>query len=151
KEYREWSGMTIGSNTVMVDDVHQDRWDNSGRLEAWEDLSGLNYTAASSWAYRGLAGTHRRAIAFLRWEPGYLLMVDRISGDGKPHDYRWLGHFQPTKLSIDPTTRAIATAPQEGKRLWVVPARASTFSVEQGEGPLVTPQPTGALPPSHPH
>jgi hypothetical protein len=151
KEYREWSGMTIGANTVMVDDVSQDRWDNSGRLETWEDLPGFTWAASSSWAYRGLGGTHRRAILFLRSAPGYWLMVDRLSGDGRPHDYRWLGHFQPTKLGIDPVTKAIATAPQDGKRLWVVPARPDTFHLEQGSGPLLTPQPTGALPPSHPH
>src|SRR5436309_1161466 len=81
KEYTSWSGQTIGANTVMVDDVSQDRWDNSGRLETWEDLPGLTYSSAASWAYRGLAGTHRRAILFLRSEPAYWLMVDRISGD----------------------------------------------------------------------
>lgn len=151
KEYRAWSGMTIGANTVMVDDVNQDRWDNSGRLESWHDLAGFTYSAASSWAYRGLAGTHRRSILFLRTEPSYWLMVDRISGDGKPHDYRWLGHFQPTKLTVDPITKAIATDSHDGKRLWVVPAQASTIDVEQGSGPLVTPQPTGALPPHHPN
>jgi len=180
KEYTGWSGLTIGANTVMVDDVNQDRWDNSGRLESWEDLPGFTYSAAASWAYRGLGGTHRRAILFLRSQPsvverspdhstqaverpgdrsttgrsptgGYWLMVDRISGDGKPHDYCWLGHFQPTKLSIDPATKAIATAPKDGKRLWVIPARPDTFSLEQGSGPLITPQATGALPPSHPH
>jgi len=151
KEYTSWSGLTIGANTVMVDDVNQDRWDNSGRLESWEDLPGFTYSSAASWAYRGLAGTHRRAILFLRSEPGYWLMVDRISGDGKPHDYRWLGHFQPTKLSIDPSTKGIGTAPQEGKRFWVIPGRPDTFSIEQGSGPLVTPHATGALPPSHPN
>ncbi len=151
QEYRSWSGATLGANTVMVDDVSQDRWDNSGRLEAWEDLPGVNWSAAASWAYRGLAGTHRRQIAFLRSEPGYWLMVDRLTGDGKPHDYRWLGHFQPTKLSIDATTKAVATAVQDGKRLWLLPARPGTLHVEQGEGPLIAPQPTGALPPSHPH
>lgn len=150
KEYRSWSGMTIGANTVMVDDVSQDRWDNSGRLESWADLPGFTYSAAASWAYRGLGGTHRRAVLFLRSEPGYWLMVDRLSGDGKPHDYRWLGHFQPTQLSVDPATKAIATAPREGKRLWVVPARPDRFALEQGSGPVLTPEATGALPPSHP-
>jgi hypothetical protein len=78
-------------------------------------------------------------------------MVDRMSGDSKPHDYRWLGHFQPTKLTVDPATKAVETAPEDGKRLWLVPARPYTLTVEQGSGPLLTPQPTGALPPSHPH
>src|SRR5262249_29064043 len=65
-------------------------------------------------------------------------------------DYRWLGHFQPAKMSVDATTKAISAA-EDGKRLWVVPARPDSFVLEQGSGPLVTPRSTGAVPPSHPN
>src|SRR6185436_19389224 len=115
------------------------------------DLPGFNYSAVANGSYRGLGGTHRRAILFLRSEPGYWLMVDRMSGDGRPHDYRWLGHFQPTTLSIDAATKGISTAAHDGKRLWVIPARPDTLRLEQGSGPMVTPHETGALPPYRPH
>ena len=150
-DYKTYVGTTIGANTVIVDDVGQDRWDNSGRLKTWEDLPGFTYLDADNDSYRGLGGTHNRKILFLRSDPGYWLIVDRIAGDGKPHDYRWLGHFQPTQLTIDPETKAIATAPRDGKRLWVIPVHPDTFSVEQGSGPLNTPDPTGAQPPFGPN
>src|SRR5205814_1884088 len=58
---------------------------------------------------------------------------------------------QPTKLSVNAASKAVATAAQDGKRLFVVPARPDSLSLEEGKGPLVTPHSTGALPPFHPH
>jgi hypothetical protein len=139
-EYRDWCSQTISANTVLVDQIRQPFMDNAGRLESWASLPvngpGFTYLAAVSDAYQQLGVSHRRAVLFVR--PHYWLMYDRLSGDGKPHDYRWLGHFQPTQLAIDPATKAIATATQEGKRLWLIPAQPESFAVEQGTGAIVT-------------
>ena len=104
EKYRPWCGATLGSNTVMVDSqTHQGR-DNAGRLESWSSLSengpGFTYLAAVSDAYRRLGVTRRRAILFVR--PGYWLVYDILTGDGHPHTYHWLGHFQPTRLTVEP-------------------------------------------------
>jgi hypothetical protein len=153
-EYRSYIAATIGSNAVVVDDASQDRRDNSGRLEAWHSLPasgpGFTYLTAFNGSYRGRGGDHRRSVLFLRSQPGYWIVIDRLQGDGKPHDYRWMGHFQPTALSIDEPSKTIATSPRDGKRLWVVPAQPAKLSLERGSGPLVTQESTGAQPPYHP-
>jgi hypothetical protein len=135
----------------MVDDASQDRWDNSGRLQSWADFAGFTYCDFTNDAYRGLGGTHRRSVLFVRSNPAYWLISDRMAGDGKVHDYRWLGHFQPTQLKVDPTTKTVVTAAVEGKRLWLVPARPDSFNLEEGSGPMCTPEPTGVQPPYHPN
>lgn len=141
--YKTWVGLTLGANTVMVDDQSHGGRDNGGRLESCASLSengmGFTFLSAVHDAYRRLGVTHRRAVLFIR--QGYWLMYDTLTGDGKPHTYSWLGHFQPTELTLDPVTKTVSTAPQDGNLLWLVPARPDTFILEQKiGGPIVTRQ-----------
>ena len=141
-EVRNFGFRTIGQNTVLVDNTSQDRHDTGGRLESWASLPdsgpGFTYCAAVSDAYRriGKGVVHRRAVLFIRTR--YWLMLDTLTGDGKPHDYEWLGHFQPTKLTIDPKTKVIATAANKGKRLWMLPLGPKSFALEETTGPMAT-------------
>ena len=142
--YYSWCTPTVSKNTVMVDNVSQRRHDTAGRLESWSSLPaagpGFTYLAASSDAYprTGRGVVHRRAVLFIR--PAYWLIYDRLVGDGKPHDLTWLGHFQPTALTIDPNTKAVSTEPKHGRRLWLIPAEPSSFALEQNSGPIVSRQ-----------
>src|SRR5207247_1627615 len=76
---------TISANTVMVDGRSQNRVDNGGRLESWTSLpasgQGFTYLSAVSRAYQSLGVSHRRAVLFVR--PGYWVVYDVLSGDGK--------------------------------------------------------------------
>ena len=142
EELRDFGMRTIGQNTVLVDNTSQGRHDMGGRLESWASLPatgpGFTYAAAISNAYRriGKGVVHRRAVLFVR--PAYWLMLDQLTGDGKRHDYEWLGHFQPTRLTINPKTKAIATDAQKGKRFWMLPLQPKSFTLEETTGPMAT-------------
>jgi hypothetical protein len=130
-----WCTQTKASNTVMVDESSQHPVANGGRLENWQDRTGFTYLVAVSENYRDLGVRHRRAVLFLR--PDRWLVFDRLvpfDQLGKVHDYRWQGHFQPMDLTVDPTTKTVATSAVDGKRLYLVPAQPEVLELERGKG-----------------
>jgi hypothetical protein len=141
-----WSRHTRGANTIVVDNQGQGKHDEAGRLESWASLPasgpGFTYLAAVSRHYplKGIDVTHRRAVLFLRpgSANGYWLVYDVLTGDGKPHQYQWQGHFQLPRLTIDPATKSVATSAEAGKRLWLVPVEPRTFDLQQRVGPVAT-------------
>ncbi len=132
---RDWCAQTQASNTVLVDGVSQGLLANGGRLERWHDRPGFTYLAAATDNYRHRGVHHRRAVLFLK--AGYWVMHDRLTPTGRRgpvHDYRWQAHFQPTDATVDPATKVAASSVQDGKRLYLVPARPEGLEVEQGKG-----------------
>ena len=136
-EHRNWCRHTRSSNSVLVDGASQEHVANGGRLGSWESTPAFDYVAAVSDGYRKLGISHRRAILFLK--PRYWLVYDCLQGDGTEHEYRWLGHFQPTTLTVDSTTKAAASSLEGGKRLYLVPTDPASLTLEQDEGPMSTP------------
>ena len=153
-EYGEWCSQTRSCNTVEVDGESSERIDNDGRLEAWASLpaggGGFTYVAAASRGYERFGVEHKRAVLFLR--PDYWVIHDVLRGTGEPHAYRWLGHFQSTRLSVNAATGTIATTETAGHRLWMIAARPDQLTIEEGSGPIVVREVDAAnKPPLNPH
>ncbi|MBI4027373.1 MAG: heparinase II/III family protein [Verrucomicrobia bacterium] len=143
-EEANWDEQTVAANTITVDHESQKTMDNGGRMEIWENLPGFDYLAAVSRGYEWLGVRHRRAMLFMKplAEPGpkhgYWIVYDRLDSDGRPHEYRWTGHFQPADLKVDAFTKAVETsADSNGNRLYLKSAEPyGHFGFEQGSGPL---------------
>jgi len=142
-EEANWDEQTISANTVTVDHESQKTMDNGGRMESWENFPGFGYLAAVSRGYEWLGVRHRRAVLFMKPlaaagpKHGYWLIYDRLDGDGRPHEYRWMGHFQPTELKVDTFTKLVETSAVDGNRLYLKSAEPyGHFGLEQGFGPL---------------
>jgi len=142
-EYDDWCHATESHNTIEINWRRHDIADNTGRLESWASLPGFTYLAAVSSAYASQHAEHRRAVLFIHGDPGYWLMYDLVAFDDPPNtliwypfDVTWHGHFQPTELTVDATTKTIATAPKDGKRFYVIPADAAEVQLQQDSGPI---------------
>jgi hypothetical protein len=128
---------TTAANTVVIDGKSQGRPINGGALESWQNLPMAATGGASGETDRGFhffsmrsdaygppdKVIHRRGVLFIK--PSYWLIVDRMQpGQGTAHEYRWMGHFQPTALKADPASKALRTSIENGKALFVVPLDA---------------------------
>lgn len=132
---RDWCTQTKASNTVTVDGVSQEPIHNSGRLENWQDRGGFTYLASTNENYRQLGVRHRRAVLFLRSH--YWVVFDRLTpsdSTGKVHEYWWRGHFQPMEITVDASSKTVASSVVDGKRLYVVPAQPDRLTLDQGAG-----------------
>lgn len=162
-EYDDWCHQTISHNTIQINWRSHGDIDNAGRLETWSSLpakgEGFTYLSGISRAYEGEHAEHRRAILFLRpgkeSVQGYWLMYDTVAFPEQPHkldwfpyDIKWLGHFQPTQLTVDPVTKIVATADDGGNRLYLMPGNPQEIAaIEESEGPIITRETTGAKTP----
>ena len=149
-EHDEWDMDTLSHNTVRINYRRHDIADNTGRLENFVSLPanapGFTYFAAHSDAYASQNADHRRAVLFVRSDPGYWLMYDTVEFpavpsdfDSYPYDMEWLGHFQPTKLATDPKTKVIVTDDKDGKRLYVLPLDPDRLRIREDKGMIITP------------
>ena len=136
-EFRSWDMQTLSSNTVMVDGQSQAYLSNGGRLQTWESLPGFDYAAAVSRAYERRGVDHRRAVLLVK--PRYWVIHDVLEGDGRTHEYRWHGHFQPTELAVDADAGVIATDERAGTRLFTAYLPEDGQTLEQDTGPISTP------------
>ena len=136
-EFRSWDMQTRSSNTVMVDGESQAYLSNGGRLQTWESLPGFDHAAAASRAYERFGVEHRRAVLLVK--PRYWIIHDILEGDGKTHEYRWHGHFQPTELAVDPDAGMVSTDEQAGTRLFTACLPEDGQTLEQDTGPISTP------------
>ena len=136
-EFRSWDMQTRSSNTVMVDGESQAYLSNGGRLQTWASLPGFDHAAAVSRAYERFGVEHRRAVLLVK--PRYWIIHDILEGDGKTHEYRWHGHFQPTELAVDPDAGMVATDEQAGARLFTACLPEDGQTLEQDTGPIATP------------
>ena len=143
-EFRSWDMHTRSSNTVMVDGQSQGYLSNGGRLETWESVSGFDYAAAVSRAYEQRGVDHRRAVLLVK--PRYWVIHDVLEGDGRTHEYRWHGHFQPTELAVDADAGMIATDERAGARLFTAYLPEDGQTLEQDTGPISTPAGTKEAP-----
>jgi len=136
-EFRSWDMQTRSSNTVMVDGESQAYLSNGGRLQTWASLPGFDHAAAVSRAYERFGVEHRRAVLLVK--PRYWVIHDSVEGDGRTHEYRWHGHFQPTELAVDADSGLIATDEQAGARLFTACLPEDGQTLEQDTGPISTP------------
>ena len=143
-EFRSWDMHTRSSNTVMVDGQSQAYLSNGGRLQTWESVSGFDYAAAVSRAYEQRGVDHRRAVLLVK--PRYWVIHDVLEGDGRTHEYRWHGHFQPTELAVDADAGMIATDERAGARLFTAYLPEDGQTLEQDTGPISTPAGTREAP-----
>ena len=143
-EFRSWDMHTRSSNTVMVDGQSQGYLSNGGRLETWESVPSFDYAAAVSRAYEQRGVDHRRAVLLVK--PRYWVIHDVLEGDGRTHEYRWHGHFQPTELAVDADAGMIATDERAGARLFTAYLPEDGQTLEQDTGPISTPAGTQEAP-----
>ena len=143
-EFRSWDMHTRSSNTVMVDGQSQGYLSNGGRLQTWESVPSFDYAAAVSRAYEQRGVDHRRAVLLVK--PRYWVIHDILEGDGRTHEYRWHGHFQPTELAVDADAGMIATDERAGARLFTAYLPEDGQTLEQDTGPISTPAGTREAP-----
>ena len=143
-EFRSWDMHTRSSNTVMVDGQSQGYLSNGGRLQTWESVPSFDYAAAVSRAYEQRGVDHRRAVLLVK--PRYWVIHDVLEGDGRTHEYRWHGHFQPTELAVDADAGMIATDERAGARLFTAYLPEDGQTLEQDTGPITTPAGTREAP-----
>lgn len=153
-EHDDYDMDTLAHNTIRINWRRHDIEDNTGRLENWaslpENAPGFTYISINSQAYASQNADHRRAVLFLRPAlssilPGYWLMYDTVEFppvpsdfDSYPYDITWLGHFQPTKLTIDSKTKITVTEEKEGKRLYVVPLEPDHIQMQEDQADIRT-------------
>ena len=79
-------------------------------------------------------------------KPRYWVIHDILEGDGRTHEYRWHGHFQPTELAVDADAGVIATDERAGARLFTAYLPEDGQTLEQDTGPITTPAGTREAP-----
>ena len=104
----------------------------------------FDYAAAVSRAYEQRGVDHRRAVLLVK--PRYWVIHDILEGDGRTHEYRWHGHFQPTELAVDADAGVIATDERAGARLFTAYLPEDGQTLDQGTGPITTPAGTREAP-----
>lgn len=137
---KEWYKETIAHNVVAINGMSQ-RKVTSGTCDRWVSTATCDYVDAEHDGYRYLGAYCRRKITFVK--PTYWIITDNITEKmcqtSGFHECRWLAHFQPTVLTIDPVSKSVHTSNADANVL-LVPARPESMEVTESTGWTVTPE-----------
>jgi len=128
--YKEWYARTVAHNTVLVD--NQEMPYAHGDPGTFFTSDAFDYLAVKSDVYRATGvEAFLRQVLFVR--PDFWIVDDSLAGTGQ-HTCKWLAHYQPMPLEVDPGVGTVATTNREGANLGLSVAEAATLSIEQATG-----------------
>ena len=124
---RSFCGHGRSENTISVDGIGQGKVGRSRRTDKpldnpWVTTPAFDYVrGAYRFDHRRVKVTHTRAILFVK--PHYFVVLDRLDGDGKPHDYRMKYQLH-RHLAASATGTQVVGAKGGQPRIVVAPSRA---------------------------
>jgi hypothetical protein len=138
---RSFCGDGRSENTISIDGVGQSkanriRWADKPLGNTWVTTPAFDYVRGSyTFDKKRIRARHTRAIPFLK--PDYFVVMDRVDGDGKPHEYRMkyqLHHHLSAKADgvkvigrKDGTPRVVVAPSRTDLRLSVIKGQKQPF------------------------